>query len=453
VEFAKPPLKPGIPPGEWSRMFHSDRVMGGAIWASHDDAFYFPDGKTAGYAWHHGFWGLIDPWRRRKPEWWMARHIFSPIWIDTRQVAFASGQKSIRVPVENRYAFTDFSELKFQWQIEKKTGTRTFRLAPATKGELEISIPRGTTSGEKLLLRVTGQQGAIIHESSIQLGEEKLTPSLKPFDGAPQWSEDGNKIIIQGQNFSAVFDRTKGDFDSSDSRHRCAVQAFPTLHLTRYDFGDLNGPNSPPYAVFPDAKTRRFEKVDLKTETSGLRITVHEKFDGFAGSTSWLMNRDGKGTVSCDYIYSGPTMDTREAGICFLLRPACDELKWRRWSEWGVFPSEDISRTEGTARARRDKKLGEAQWNKRPRWPWSQDETEQGTADFRSVKFNIYEASLASKDGGGLRVLGKADVHFRAALAGDGIHAHVLSRCPLGQVPIKSGDHLREEFNLQLQQP
>ncbi len=452
VEFAKPPLKPGIPPGEWSRIFHSDRVIGGAIWASHDDAFYFSDGKTAGYAWHHGFWGLIDAWRRPKPEWWLARHIFSPVWIETRHVAFTSGQKSIRVPVENRFAFTDFSELNFHWQVGNKIGKTTFHLTPATKGELEIPIPRGTAPGEKILLRVADRSGSIIHESSIQLGEEKPTPLPKSFDGAPQWSEDGNKIIIRGQNFSAVFDRTKGDFDTSDSRHRCSVQTFPTVHVTRYDFGDLNGPNSPNYAIFPDAKTRQFEKVDIKSESSGLRLTVYEKFDGFAGSTSWLMDRNGNGTVSCDYIFSGPTMDTREAGIRFLLRPSCEELKWRRWSEWGVFPPEDISRTEGSAHARRDKKFGEAQWNKRPNWPWSQDETEQGTADFRSVKFNIYEASLLSKDGNGFQVTAKADAHFRATLATNGVTADVLTRCPLGQVPVKSGDHLTAEFKVRLLQ-
>ena len=52
-------------------------ATGGAIWASHDDAFYFSATNHAGYAWHHGFWGLIDYWRRPKPEWWLARHIFS----------------------------------------------------------------------------------------------------------------------------------------------------------------------------------------------------------------------------------------------------------------------------------------------------------------------------------------------------------------------------------------
>jgi beta-galactosidase/beta-glucuronidase len=449
AQFAKPPMKPGIPPGEWSRMFHSQRVLGGAIWASHDDAFYFANGKTAGYAWHHGFWGLIDSWRRPKPEWWLARHIFSPVWLETRHVDFAPGQRTIRVPVENRYSFTDFSELNFEWHVGKKSGKAKFQLAPATRGELEFPIPAKTGAGEHLLLRVTSKSGTVINESSIQLGEAQSVP-IPALAGAPQWHEEGNKIIIEGKKFSAVFDRSTGDFDPTDSRHKIAVQSFPALHLTRYDFGDLNGPNSPPYAVFPNTKTRRVEKVDVAAENSGLRITVREKFANFTGSTSWLMDENGNDTISSDYVYSGKPMDTREAGIRFLLRPECDELKWRRWSEWGVFPPEDISRTEGIARAHRDKKFGEAQWNKRPTWPWSQDETELGTADFRSVKFNIYEASLLSKDGNGLQVTANADAHFRAALAPNGVTADVLTRCPLGQVPIKSGDHLRAEFKVQL---
>ena len=115
-----------------------------------------------------------------------------------------------------------------------------------------------------------------------------------------------------------MFDRAKGDFDPADPRHTCAVHSFPTLHVTRYDFGDLNGPNSPPYAVFPDAKTRHFENIEVKEEASGLRLIVHDRYESFAGSTSWLMDKDGRGVVACDYTYTGQPMDTREAGIRLL---------------------------------------------------------------------------------------------------------------------------------------
>jgi hypothetical protein len=146
-------------------------------------------------------------------------------------------------------------------------------------------------------------------------------------------------------------------------------------------------------------------------------------------------------------------MDTREAGIRLLLKRACDELKWRRWSEWGWFPQESISRTEGAARAHRDKKWGEARWNQRPPWPWSLDETELGTADFRSIKYNIYEADLVSLNGSELSAHANGDAHFRAALAPVGVAAHLLWRCPLGQVPLKPNNHLQGEFVVRLTPP
>ncbi len=450
LDHDKPPLKPGIKPGGWSYIVHSDRVIGGAIWASHDDAFYLSATSHVGYAWHHGFWGLIDPWRRPKPEWFLARHIFSPVWLETRHVPFTSGQRSVRVPVENRYAFTDFSELRFDWRLKGHKGRLSPHLAPGARGELELRVPAGTTGGEEFLLRVTSPSGRIIDKASIRLGDEKPAVLASALAGPPCWSDDGRKIVIQGQGFAAVFDRVRGDFDPADPRHTCAVVSFPTIHVTRYDFGDLNGPNSPNYGVFPDSKTRGFESIEVKEEASGLKLTVRDHYAGFAGFTSWTLHADGPGAVACDYTYSGKPMDTREAGIRLLLKRACDELKWRRWSEWGVFPPGSISRTEGTAHAHRDRKWGEARWNQRPAWPWSLDETELGTTDFRSIKYNIYEAALVSAKGQGFIAYGNADRHFRAALAPGGVAAHLLWRCPLGQVPLKPNDRLRGEFVVRL---
>ena len=152
LDFDKPPLKPGLKPGGWSYITHSDRVIGGAIWASHDDAFYFSATNHAGYAWHHGFWGLIDYWRRPKPEWWLARHIFSPVWLETRHVPFAPGQKTVRVPVENRYAFTDFSELKFNWSLNGHKGRLKPQPCAGRKRRTRIPPAVGNRRGRRALL-------------------------------------------------------------------------------------------------------------------------------------------------------------------------------------------------------------------------------------------------------------------------------------------------------------
>ncbi|MCX5771594.1 MAG: hypothetical protein NTZ09_15180, partial [Candidatus Hydrogenedentes bacterium] len=104
---------PGTPPGTWTHIYNSNRLIGGAIWAAIDEPYYLPDGRKVGYAWRHGFWGLIDAWRRPKPEWYLAKNIFSPVWFPAREIESGPGGSAVSIPVENRYSFTNLSELTF----------------------------------------------------------------------------------------------------------------------------------------------------------------------------------------------------------------------------------------------------------------------------------------------------------------------------------------------------
>jgi hypothetical protein len=366
------------------------------------------------------------------------------------RVDFAPGQAAIRVPIENRYSFTDLKDLNFAWELGKKKGRLKVSLPPASTGEIEIPIPPGTSQGEKIVLRVTDSHGELINALAIHLGEEKRAPLPMPSAGPPKWADDGKSIVIHGNGYSLVLSRSTGDLDPKSPEHKCSAQSFPSPHVTRYDFGDLNGPNSPNYGVFPDRKTRVVEDVSVADRPGGVEIAVRDRYDGFAGTTKWLLDAKGIGRVEYDYAYSGERMDTREQGMRLLMSPKCDEVRWRRWSEWDIYPDDFIGRTEGAAKAHRDPKLGEDRWDKKPTWPWSLDETELGTADFRASKFNIYEASLVSPDGSGLRVYASADAHFRPALCEGGVMAHVLSECRMGQIVLNPGDHIKGLFTIEL---
>ncbi len=502
--YDMPHLKPGARPGVWSEIYNSDRVIGGAIWAQIDEPFYFEGGKHCGYAWVHGFWGLLDGWRRPKPEWWLAKMIFSPVWFPKRHVEFASGQASVRIPVENRYSFSDLSDLRFEWEIGDpspalpatgreslggcpaagreylseplaagrdslgglraaergtptggpttlpprggegrggvRSGVLSVSIPPASTGAIEIPIPEGVQEGEKITIRAFAPNTELVGAFQATLGKEKPHPIPVP-SGAPKWHDDGRVVSIDGEGFSLALDKSSGKVEGTS-----ALIKFPAVHVTRYDFGDLAGPNAQPYADLPDAATRVIEGIDAEETSEGLKLTVRDRYQDFAGSVTWLIDRKGVGRVSYDYVYSGGEMNTREAGIEFLLKPECDEVKWRRWSEWGVFPEASISRTEGSAKAHRDPRWGREVWNVEPEWPWSLDETEMGTADFRSIKFNIYEASLASPKGAGIRVDANRDAHVRPALMDGGVKMHILNQCRIGQVVLKPGDHVSGEF-------
>ncbi len=440
-------LKPGARPGVWSSIVNSDRVIGAAIWAEIDEPFYFEGGKHVGYAWVHGFWGLIDGWRRPKPEWWLAKLIFSPVWFPERHVDFKPGQTVVRIPVENRYSFANLDALRFEWEIGRSKGAVPVSLAPASKGAIEIPIPQGTAEGEKLILRAFDARTDLISALELALGQEK--PHVIPMpSGAPKWQDDGKVVSIEGEGFSLTLDKASGELKGTS-----ALMKFPAVHVTRYDFGDLaalSGGNAQHYADLPDSATRVIDGTDIEEVPEGLKLTIRDHYQDFAGSVTWLIDRKGAGRVSCDYTYSGEETNTREAGIEFLLKPECDEVNWRRWSEWGVYPEASISRTEGSAKAHRDKRWGKERWNVEPEWPWSLDETEMGTADFRSIKFNIYEASLVSPSGAGIRVDSDKDAHVRPALMDGGAKLHVLNQCRMGQVVLRKGDQVKGNFAVSL---
>jgi len=321
---------------------------------------------------------------------------------------------------------------------------------PSCLGEMEILLPKGARQGDKVVLRVSDGEGELINIVPITLGHVELPKLPESKSGIPKWEDDGKTLHIKGKGYSLALDRATGDFAVSDPSHSVPLLHFPALHLTRYDFGDLAGPKSPPYALFPDRKTHKIEDVTVKEVEGALEVKIKDSYDGFEGSVVLRLDKDGVGKVTYDYVYSGDEMHTRELGVKVVLKPECDELSWRRWSEWGVFPEDSISRTQGTAKALRTGEKKRDADGVRPTWPWSQDQTELGTNDFRSVKFNIYECTLLDENGSGLRINGKADIHVRPALSHEGVDMHILSRCPLGEVLIKAGERLQGEHVFEL---
>jgi hypothetical protein len=441
-------LIPGIYPGAWSYTWNSERVIGSEIWAGVDDIMFLADGKVGSSENGNAYWGLMDGWRRPKPELELARFVFSPIWFPIRCLDYKYGQASVRIPVENRYSFTDLGKINFIWELNGAKGKTRISLPPASKGEIQIPIRKGTPEGSALLVRAFNGNGEIVN-AALSLGRRQPRPLPQPQAGAPKWNEDGRLITIEGRHFSLVLDRATGDFQAANPKHDAPMVTFPSLHVTRHDFGDLDG-KKPPYAEFPDPKTRIIESVTAAETGGGLELIVKDHYKDFQGAIRWLMDKDGVGRISYDYTYTGDKLETRETGIKALLPAGCDEVKWRRWSEWGSFPKDSISRIEGAAKAHRDKKWPDQPANVKPAWPWSQDQTELGTADFRAIKLSIYEASLEAPDHSGVQVEANADADFRSCLTKDGVMMHVLSTCPLAQVVLKNGDRLAGTFAIRL---
>ncbi|NCO18951.1 MAG: hypothetical protein GW900_02685 [Gammaproteobacteria bacterium] len=315
--------------------------------------------------------------------------------------------------------------------------------SPGATGEVVVPVPSGTPVGASLALEVTNKHGDLVNVAVVQLGVCPARPLPQPEAGPPKCREEGD-------GFGLVLNRKTGEIESVDPRHTAALREFPSLHLTRFDFGDLGGPNAAPYEVLPKPATRTVEGVEVKPTARALQIVIRDRYEGFAGSVTWTLDRRGVGQVAYDCTYSGADLSAREIGARFVLPAECDELSWDRWSKWGVCPEDSISRPNGRAKAHRDATGVSPPEGTRPTWSWSLDETELGTNDFRSVKLNVYQAALLSPRGAGVRLLANADAHARACLDKRGVLFHALAECRLGPVAVRDGDRLRGEFAVEL---
>jgi len=102
----------------WSNLFESPGGLGGAIWGYVDDIFMLPVPKVGTPWWQefarrdrpeaflgncigYGEWGIVDIWRRRKPEFWATKKGYSPVRLLQDKVTdYTPGQRII-LPVYN----------------------------------------------------------------------------------------------------------------------------------------------------------------------------------------------------------------------------------------------------------------------------------------------------------------------------------------------------------------
>ena len=83
-------------------------------------------------------WGVVDGWRRKKPEFWLEKKLHSPVKIKENPIR-PSNHMLIRVPVENQYDFTNLSELKIRWTIGRRNGEIQADVPPRSAGTLRSS--------------------------------------------------------------------------------------------------------------------------------------------------------------------------------------------------------------------------------------------------------------------------------------------------------------------------
>jgi len=423
-------------PAIYESFMKSRATQGSFIWCWADDIFCVPNrgleygrGTTRSHFLTGSYalpgrgltgdapWGVVDGWRRPKPEFWITKKLHSPVKIAEKPVARPSAGEPIRVPVENQYDFTDLSEMRIGWELGGEKGDVKTAVPPRQTGELLLRPEHAPSPGGVLSLTFTDRSGRLVDAYRLPIGEE--LPSTPPFEGpqaAPLVVRQEERLAglathIIGQEFELAFDQASGLLRRGVAFGEPVLLEFPALHVL---------PTAAPLRPLPDRLSWKLGSFEIKREGADVRIAVKGTYEGFDGGYDLLITPSGEITGTSAFQYNGADLWCREIGQRFSVPKTSGLLVWDRRAEWSVYPDDHIGRPAGDALACADHEPGVP-----PAWPWAKDNSPMGSNDFRSTKRNIRWAGLLRPEGAGLLVLSDGRQHARAMVETDRISLHV----------------------------
>ncbi len=363
----------------WENAFASDGCLGGAIWGLIDDVFFLP-GSTAGY----GEWGIIDGWRRPKPEYWHVKKAYSPVRVVDAPLLDAVPGRAIRVPVRNWFDHTDLGELTVRWTLGRRSGTLAGpKVAP--RGEGAVIVPaEDWKAGDILRLRFDSRDGRAVDEYALPLASPAAPAPSAPQGPAPAIVETEGAITVSGPGFRVLFSRETGLIERAERDGKALIVGGPV-------------PAAAPAAFMPWS----LASVEARAAENEAVVDVRGSFAGTLAR--FLVKIDGRGLMTVEYDLGGRPSAAGEMGLAFLLPAGTASLSWTRGGLHSVYPDGHIGRNEGTALKTREGPPDT--YRVPPAWPWAMDMKDfflwgkdhdgcGATRDFRSLRANIIEARI-----------------------------------------------------------
>ncbi|MEW6072744.1 MAG: glycoside hydrolase family 2 TIM barrel-domain containing protein [Planctomycetota bacterium] len=423
-------------PAIYARFMASRATQGSFIWCWSDDIFCVPNrgleygrGATRAHYLTEQYalpgrglcgdapWGVVDGWRRPKPEFWITKKLHSPVKVPEAPLPLPAAGAPLRVPVENQYDFTDLAELRVTWRIGAEAGEARAAVPPRASGEVLVRPARAPEDGDVLELAFTHPSGRLVDAYRLPIGAAaEPAPDFAalmeaPLDVRGESRLAGTAVHVRGGGFELAVDEGSGLLRRGVAAGVPLLLELPTLHVL---------PTARPRAPLPDLLSWRLEEMRATREGDEVRIVVRGAYEHFTGGYEYRITPAGEVTARAEFVYDGEDFWAREIGLRFSLPRTADLLQWERPAEWSVYPPDHIGRPRGQVRA-----FPAHGADLPPSWPWAEDLSPMGSNDFRSTKRNVHWASIGHPDGPAALVLGGGAQSVRAALSTDRLDLHV----------------------------
>ncbi len=408
----------------WSGLFGAPGGLGGAIWGYVDETFSIPPLKEGTPFWKefhrtakpegfqgncvgYGEWGIVDVWRRLKPEFWSTKKAYSPVKILQTHIATFIPRERLVIPVHNRFDHTNLEEINIYYTLNKTERKLVLlSLEPHTKGIFVIP-GEAWKEGDELLLQIVDKNGELIDSEIITMGNKKLElPSLRVVKEL-EVLETSELVIVKGNGFEIPFNKETGLIHNAVSNGQIIIEKGPFLNLD-INLNHLSGAEvrkSTDKFMTNDTDWEK-ESFTYEKKSGNVLFTLKGSYKNVHIDMLMTVFHDGRMNIS--YITHGePNGYLRETGLAFYLPQSISHLEWQRKGHWSVYPTDVFAGNTG--------KVGlyeshQAAYGKKPVQPWGNDThnyfywADAGantknplTQTAKGMKENIYCYSLSSE--------------------------------------------------------
>ncbi len=376
----------------WTKVFDSDGGLGGAIWCMLDETFMLSDtlpgfneswgkidknvipaayvGNTVGY----GEWGIIDIWRRKKPEFWNTKKAYSPVKLLQTEFEHSYENKSIIIPIHNRFDHTNINEIniKMRYKGAKKTLTPP-DIEPHSKGEIELPITKWDVR-ETILLEFYDNKNQLIDIYNIKQKSSSVAKHTNTSSSDIKIEETETELVVVCENETKVFfDKKSGLINKVQNSFGSRALFGPTINLRTkgkaviYSYHDINN----------YGKNWLLDSFEFNKSDYSVNIIIKGKYEDIS-SVEYKIELFSSGEMKINYMTSSiPQEFIREMGIVFSFGDFFDKVSWRREPYWSYYPENHLSAESGTV----------ALYSKRPNI-YRQEPNKDWNKDTKSFYYN-----------------------------------------------------------------
>ncbi len=349
---------------QWKLLWSVDTMLGAFIWEWQDqglaDKFPGRAGITSDGLRENNFKGFVDGYRHVKPEYFNVKMVYSPIVVDARD--FEIVNQRITLPIQNRYSFTDLSELTCHWEAfagDKllARGEKQIPCAPRSASTASFAVTPGM---DALRLEFIHPDGRSIYFTRLEIKGLKhpAPPAAKVVAGMVKLQDFGDQIRVSTGQAEFVVNKLDGAVASWTVNGQPLLAGNFILNL---------GANRQPLrSGGEDSKNSLISKQDAQlknavvtAQSAGDRAVITVSSDvSLVESTNskgtlvenYTVRPDGQIDVSWHLKWTAPVGRVWELGLELPLPSSLNQMQWRHDGLWTEYPPDHIGATVGTAR-------------------------------------------------------------------------------------------------------